>query len=111
MEKKKMTTTQNAVLTLAKTIGNLATEVQEKLEKDGDFLAASNQLVHNTITLVFALGEHYASQKTATAPTTKSVKSVKSVKATAVSNPNGTALTPRWHNVRDSKGRFAPKAV
>lgn len=91
-------TTRNDVKQLAEKIEVLAKDVQSKLDNNGDFLTAANELVRNNLTFVFTLGEFYALQQ---------IGSTKTHKATAVSNPSGTA--PRWHNVRDSFGRFARK--
>jgi hypothetical protein len=90
-------TTRNDVKQLAANIENLAKEVQSKLDTNGDFLATANELVRNNLTFVFTLGEFYALQQIGTN---------KTVKATPISNPSGTAV---WHNVRDSRGRFAKK--
>lgn len=91
-------TTRNDVKQLAATIEVLAKDVQSKLDSNGDFLSAANELVRNNLTFVFTLGEFYALQQ---------VGSTKTVTATTVSNPSGT--TASWHNVRDSRGRFARK--
>jgi len=80
---------------LAANIEALARDVQSKLDTNGDFLGAANELVRNNLTFVFTLGEFYALQT-----------SGKAVKATPVSNPSATST---WHNVRDSRGRFARK--
>lgn len=91
-------TTRNDVKQLAATIEALARDVQSKLDTNGDFLGAANELVRNQLTFVFTLGEFYALQQTG---------STKTVKASTVSNPNGTV--PNYHNVRDAFGRFAKK--
>jgi hypothetical protein len=88
-------TTRNDVKQLAANIETLARDVQSKLDTDGDFLTAANELVRNNLTFVFTLGEFYALQQ---------VGGNKTVKATKVSNGNAN-----YHNVRDSRGRFAPK--
>jgi hypothetical protein len=90
-------TTRNDVKQLAQQIEVLARDVQSKLDTNGDFLTAANELVRNNLTFVFTLGEFYALQQSG---------STRTVKATAVSNPSGT---PRYHNLRDSRGRFARK--
>lgn len=87
-------TTRNDVKQLAATIEALARDVQAKLDSNGDFLTAANELTRNNLTFVFTLGEFYALQ----------TAGGKTFQATPVSNPNGT-----WHNVRDSRGRFARK--
>ena len=91
------TTTRNDVKQLAEKIEVLAKDVQSKLDNNGDFLSAANELVRNNLTFVFTLGEFYALQQ---------VGSSKKVSGTAVKNPSGTA---NWHNVRDARGRFAKK--
>jgi hypothetical protein len=89
-------TTRNDVKQLAEKIEVLARDVQAKLDNGTDFMVVANELVRNNLTFVFTLGELYALQQVGTN---------KSVKATAVSN-HGNA---NYHNVRDSRGRFAPK--
>ena len=91
------TTTRNDVKQLAQQIEILARDVQSKLDSNGDFLDAANELVRNQLTFVFTLGEFYALEQTGT---------TKTVTGTVVSNPSGT---PRYHNLRDSRGRFARK--
>jgi len=90
-------TTRNDVKQLAEKIEVLARDVQSKLDTDGDFLSAANELVRNNMTFVFCLGELHA---------LKQVGTKKTVKATTVSKPSSSAT---WHNVRDSRGRFARK--
>lgn len=91
--------TRDEVKKLAVAIESLAQGVQSALDNNGDVLAVANELTRNNLTLVFALGEFYAVQQKGTN---------KTVTAKTVSNPNGT--TANWHNVRDSRGRFAPKS-
>lgn len=85
--------TRNDVKVLAQQIENLAREVQSRLDNGGDFLAAANELVRNSNTFVFSLGEVYALEQVGTG---------KKVAVKTVSNPN-------YHNVRDGLGRFARK--
>lgn len=93
-------TTRNDVKQLAEKIEVLARDVQSKLDTNGDFLTAANELVRNNLTFVFTLGEFYALLQTGTN---------KTVQATPVSNPNGTSRYSNYHNVRDSRGRFIRK--
>ena len=96
------TTNSNDVKQLAEKIELLAKEVQNKLSNPSDrdaLLAASNELVRNQLTFVFTLGEYFALNQ---------VGSNKTVTGTTVSNPSRTASS-RWHNVRDTRGRFARK--
>lgn len=89
-------TTRNDVKKLAQQVEVLAREIQSKLDSGGDYLSSANELTRNNMTLVFSLGEVYALEQVGT---------TKTVKATTVSNPSSTG----WHNVRDSRGRFAKK--
>ena len=86
-------TIRNEVNRLAQAIENLARQVQDKLASGADLIGPANELVRNSSTFTFTLGEMYALEE-----------SGKKVKVTTVSNPSGT---PRnYHNVRDSLGRF-----
>lgn len=88
---------RNEVSKLAQQIETLAHQIQDKISTGTDFnglLGAANELVRNSSTFTFAFGEMAALETTG-----------KKVKTTTVSNPSGT--TPRkYHNVRDSLGRF-----
>lgn len=85
---------RNSVIQIARQIETLAKQVQDKLAQGGDLIGVANELVRNSSTFTFALGEMFALEE-----------SGKKVKATTVSNPSGTK--PRnYHNVRDSLGRF-----
>lgn len=90
-------TVRNAVNQIAQQIENLARQVQDKLAQGGDLIPIANELVRNSSTFTFALGELFALETTA---------GTKQVKATTVSNPNGTQSKKNFHNVRDSLGRF-----
>jgi hypothetical protein len=94
------TTTRNDVKQLAESIEALAREVQSKLQNNGDFLASANELVRKNLTMVFTLGEVYALEQMGTG---------KAVKATVVSGPASPHAHANWHNLRDSRGRFAKK--
>lgn len=83
--------TRTTIKQLASKIEVLAKEVQNKLDTNGDFLWSANELVRNNLTFVFTLGEVHALEQ---------VGGGAKVKATKV----GT-----YHNVRDSRGRFAKK--
>ncbi len=85
---------RNSVIQIARQIETLAKQVQDKLAQGGDLISVANELVRNSSTFTFALGEMFALEE-----------SGKKVKATTVSTPAGTK--PRtYHNVRDSLGRF-----
>lgn len=86
-------TTRNDVKVLAQQIENLARDVQSKLDNGADFLSSANELVRNTTTFVFSIGEIYALEQSGKGKVTQ-VKSG--------SNPN-------YHNVRDSLGRFTKR--
>lgn len=91
------TTTRNDVKQIAAHIEALAKQFQANVDSNGDFLGTANELVRNSQTFVFALGEVYAAEQMASVSTKTGGKAVK---ATVVSNPN-------YYNVRDTKGRFA----
>jgi hypothetical protein len=85
---------RNELTKYAQQIESLAREVQNRLATGGDPLSVANELVRNSTTFVFTLGEMYALES----------NSGKQVKAKSVSNPN---QTPRnYHNKRDALGRF-----
>lgn len=87
------TTTRNDAKLLAQQIENLAREVQSKLDNGGDFLSVANELVRNSNTFVFSLGEIYALEQSG---------SNKKITTKTVYNPN-------YHNLRDKLGRFTKK--
>lgn len=88
---------RNSVIQIARQIETLAKQVQDKLAQGGDLISVANELVRNSSTFTFALGEMFALEESGKG---------KKVKATTVSNPAGTK--PRnYHNVRDSLGRFS----
>lgn len=92
------TTTRNDVRQLAEKIESLAKQVQDKLNNNSsDLLPTANELVRNNLTFVFALGEIYALEQ---------VGGGKPVKAKVAKASNKSA---KWHNVRDSFGRFTKK--
>jgi hypothetical protein len=91
---------RNELSKYAQQIENLAKQVQTTLSQGGDPLTVANELVRNSSTFIFVLGEMYALER-----------SGKKVKATVVANPSGTPVvatqTPRnRHNLRDASGRF-----
>ncbi len=93
--------TRNDVKKYAAQIEALAKEVQSKIDSNSDFMNQANELVRNSNTFVFALGEVFALEQTAlnVKPTTQTT-----VQATVVKAGN-----KNYHNVRDSYGRFASK--
>ena len=84
---------RNELTKYAQQIENLAREVQTKLSTGGDPLPVANELVRNSSTFIFTLGEMYALESGG-----------KQVKVKSVSNPNQTARN--YHNKRDASGRF-----
>jgi len=92
------TTTRNDVKQIAATIQALAQQFQNNVDNNGDILGVANELVRNSQTFVFALGEVYALEQAGSQG--------KAVKATQVKAGN-----PNYHNVRDSRGRFTRAAV
>jgi hypothetical protein len=63
------------------------------VDNNGDILGVANELVRNSQTFVFALGEVYALEQVGSQG--------KTVKATQVKAGNAN-----YHNVRDNRGRF-----
>lgn len=92
-----MSNNTSGVKKLAVQIESLARQVQSSLDNGGDFLSPANELVRNSITFVFALGESYALDTLGTA-------TAKPVKATVTKKGNAN-----YHNLRDNRGRFASK--
>lgn len=87
---------RNDIKQLAQQIENLAQQVQVNVDQGKDIIMVANELVRNSSTFVFTLGEMYALEQT---------KGSKRVKTTTVSNPNNT-VSRNYYNVRDSSGRF-----
>ena len=90
--------TRNDVKQFASKIEALAKEVQSKVDKGDDYLTVANELMRNSTTLVFTIGEVYAIEQTGGAG--------KKVKATTVKTAN---VNRNYHNVRDNNGRFKSK--
>ena len=91
-------TIRNEVNKLAQQIETMARQVQDKIAQGSDvngLIGAATELVRNSNTFTFALGELFALEE----------GGKKKVKTTVVSNPNGT-VSRNYHNVRDSLGRF-----
>lgn len=84
---------RNEVNKLAQQIEDLARQVQAKLSTGDDPMMLANELVRSNSVFVFALGQMYADSNS------------KTVKTVTVSNPNNTKAR-KYHNVRDSLGRF-----
>lgn len=88
-------TVRSEVSQIAQQIENLARQVQNKLATGDDLIGVANELVRNSSTFTFALGELFALEQT------------KQVKLTVVSNPSDTKTkNQNYHNVRDAQGRF-----
>lgn len=78
---------------LAQQIETLAKEVQVRLDSGNDPMTAASEMVRNSSTFVFVLGEMYGMEMRG-----------KQVKNRAPRDPN---FPPRnYHNVRDIVGRF-----
>lgn len=89
-------TTNNTVRTelkrIAEQIETLAHEAHVRLAAGGSILDVANELVKNSISLTFGLGELYGTEKqsaTNTKPVTPRVRT-----------------QSNFHNVRDNRGRF-----
>jgi hypothetical protein len=100
MSNTNINTVRTVLSKLGQTIENLAREVQTKLNQGADPLAVANELVRNSSTFVFTLGEMYALEQQSNG---------KKVKATVVaSGSSSTSNTGsrNYHNLRDASGRF-----
>lgn len=84
-------TTRSDIKVLAQQIENLAKEVQSSIDNNGDVIGTANELVRNSTTFVFALGEVYALEQAG----------ITALKR-RVGNPN-------YHNIRNARGQFARK--
>lgn len=93
-------TTRNEVKQLAKTLENLAHEVQVLLDSGSNILGVANELARNSSTFVFTLGSMYAEDTG-----TVSSKKTKARSTSSTSTPSSR----NFHNVRDSLGRFTSK--
>lgn len=88
--------TRDDVKKLVQQIASLAQDVVSQLDAGQNFLTPANELVKNTNTMVFALGEVFALEQSGMN---------KKLSAKTVSNPNRTTQS----YARDSRGRFAAK--
>lgn len=87
----------NQVKQLAANIKLSAHEVLLRLESGKDILATAHELVRDSSTFVFTLGEMYALKQAGT--TTRTAHKT-----------TGTPVASRnYHNMRDSRGRFTRK--
>lgn len=93
-------TTRNEIKQLAKTLENLARDIQVKLDNGGNIMPTANELARSSSTFVFTLGGMYALEQVGTNRT---------VPATKVSSgtSSSTSSSRNYHNVRDGLGRFS----
>lgn len=84
---------------LAGQIETLARTVRQKLSGNEVVVDVANELIKNSVSFTFHLGQLYGLEVPVNQPVASSAKSVK-----VVSQGNSQA---RYHNVRDSRGRFA----
>jgi uncharacterized protein YoxC len=92
--------TRNEVKQLAKTMESLAHEIQVLLDSGANILGVANELARNSSTFVFTLGGMYALDELGSTSSKVAAKGGSAVK------PQHTS---RYHNVRDSLGRFTRK--
>lgn len=85
-------TVRSELKKIASQIETLAHEAHTKLSNGSSILDVANELVKNSITLTFGLGELYATENTGRAAQTGTAKPRK--------------VSSNWHNVRDNRGRF-----
>lgn len=88
---------------LANQIETLARTVRQKLSGDEAVVDVANELIKNSVSFTFHLGQLYGLEVPVSQPTTSSKV------ATAVHSRPVTGT--RYHNVRDSRGRFASTAT
>lgn len=107
-------TTKNEIKQIAQNMETLAREVQVRLTADNDILDIANELVRNSSTFVFTLGEHYALKQVGSSKTRKGTVVASTV--VSGSTPTGTVVSGttstvarNYHNVRDIAGRFTRK--
>jgi hypothetical protein len=81
---------------LVNQIETLAQQVGQKLEKDEVVVDTANELVSSTVAFTFHLGHLYGFDKATAKPAVKAARAVKPA----------SFKSPRYHNTRDSKGRF-----
>ncbi|HEY5268686.1 MAG TPA: hypothetical protein VII94_06240 [Candidatus Saccharimonadales bacterium] len=93
-------TIRNEVSKLAQQIETLARRVQDQITQGGDVIVAANELARNSSTFVFTLGEMYAIEESG-----KKTKTINMIPVSTLNNP----LHKKFHNVRDSLGRFTRK--
>ena len=91
-------TNRNDVKQISEKIEVLARDLQSQLGSGSDFLPVANELVRNSLLMVFTAGEVYALEQT----------SGKTVQAQVVSAPKHK--NANWYNHRDpATGKFAKK--
>lgn len=90
--------TRNEIKQVAQQIEQLAKQVQSNLDQGKDIFGLANELARNSSTFVFTLGALYSLESQSNNGSSKVI-------TTTVSNPNQTA-SRKYHNVRDSFGRF-----
>lgn len=94
-------TTRNEVKQLAQTLESLAHEIQVRLEVGDGILDIANELARNSSTFVFTLGSMYALDELGNI-------TISTKKKSRLTTPS-ISVHPNFHNVRDSRGRFARK--
>ena len=92
-------TTRNEIKQLAKTLENLARDIQVKLDNGGNIMPTANELARSSSTFVFTLGGMYALENSGVSRGNVTTKTV------SKSTPS-TSSSPNYHNVRDTLGRF-----
>ncbi len=92
-------TTRSDINKIATELETLAKELQTRLASSGDVLAIGSELVRNTTTLVFSLGELYHAEHATTSSVAVKQVTAPAAGKTAVKNLN-------YHNKRDANGRF-----
>ncbi len=94
---------RNELKKILSQVTNLSQQVSASLEKDEPIVDLSNEMVKSAVAFTFHLGHLYALETKLNQPAVVS----KQAKAPR----SAVAVNARYHNLRDPKGRFAPKHV
>lgn len=89
-------TVRSELKKIASQIETLAHEAHTKLSNGSSILDVANELVKNSITLTFGLGELYATENTGRVAQASG----------SVSSSKKKVNSSNFHNVRDNRGRF-----
>lgn len=89
---------RNELKKLLNQVETLSKQVSDSLENDENIVDLANELVKSTVSFTFHLGQLYGVENQLNQQPVKVVQATK-------------AVNVRYHNVRDSRGRFVTKSV